>query len=249
MREPDSSYLKFSMVLALLLVSGLVIATERIDLPKEVVLTTHNLPPYGSYQANGTFRGIAADRIECALMLMNVELVLKVRPWNRAQFEVKRGIADGFFAGSKNDERELYAVRSIEVADQKWQWYLLKENNWDVTSSEFHSSAKVSSFLGANMQKWLIDNNYNITSKPTDTKGLAEMLLRERLDAALANNYVMDQVLEDMGGGSSVQRYVLKSKPLYVYFGKDFIAEHPKFLDSFNSFISQCIDSIGRPKR
>lgn len=248
MREPDSSYLKFAMVLALLLVSGLAIATERIGLPKEIVLATHNLPPYGSFQADGTFKGIAADRVECALKLMDVKLVLNVRPWNRAQFEVKRGIADGFFAGSKNDERERYAVRSIEVADQKWQWYLLKESPWDVTSSAFHSSAKVSSFLGANMQKWLIDNNYNITSKPTDTKGLAEMLLRERLDAALANNYVMDQVLEEMGAGSSVQRYVLKSKPLYVYFGKGFIAENPKFLNLFNSFMSKCIDSIGGSK-
>ena len=249
MREPDCSYLRLAIVLVLLLASGLAIALESKNLPKEVVLATHDLPPYGSFQANGTFKGIAADRVECALKLMDVELVLHVRPWNRAQFEVKRGIADGFFAGSKNDERERYAVRSTEIADQKWQWYLLRGSHWDVTSSDFHSNAKVSSFLGANMQKWLIDNNYNITSKPTDTKGLAEMLLRERLDAALANNYVMDQVLESMGAGNSVQRHVLKSKPLYVYFSKDFIAENATFLDLFNSSISQCISLLVSSER
>ena len=240
MYERHNVYLKLAAMFVLLITSCFTTAIKSQPQPKEVVLATHDLPPYGSYQSDGTFKGIAYDRVECALNLMNVKLVLNVRPWNRAQFEVQRGIADGFFAGSKNEEREQYAVRSVEIADQKWQWYMLKKSKWDVNSLDFQTNAKVSSFLGANMRKWLKENHYNITTAPSNTTGLAEMLLRGRVDAALANNYVMDQVLEEMGSEHEVQRHVLKSKPLYMYFGQHFIAENSDFLTLFNSSINQC---------
>jgi polar amino acid transport system substrate-binding protein len=234
------SYLRLVGLILLLLISCSSFSLGKQTYSKDVTLATHNLPPYGSYQHDGTFKGIAFDKVACALNLMKVELNLLVRPWSRAQLEVKKGLVDGFFAGSKNDEREGYAVSSVQVADQKWQWYLLKDSKWDVTSTEFKTHAKVSSFLGANMEKWLKANDYNVTAVPTDTEGLAAMMLIGRVDAALANNYVMDQVLEKMEAEQKVQRYVLKSKPLHVYFAKSFIKENSEFLSVFNSSIHQC---------
>lgn len=208
--------------------------------PQKITLATHDLAPYGSYQVDDSFKGVAVDRIYCALDEMGVELNLRVVPWKRAQHEVKKNLIDGFFAGSQNDERDSYAEKSIELADQKWQWYILKDANWDVSSDHFKQTAKVSSFLGANMQKWLVENEFNINSSPKDTVDLAELLIKGRIDAALANNYVMDAVLEQRNLTDKVDRYLLKSKPLYVYFNKAFSENNPNFLRNFNLALFEC---------
>ena len=230
-------YLYTFLFFLLLAQIGLASASSN---PKKITLATHDLPPYGSYQDDGSFKGVAVDRIYCALDEIDVELNLRVVPWKRAQHEVKKKQIDGFFAGSQNNERDRYAEKSIELADQKWQWYVLNSSNWVVNSDSFKKKAKVSSFLGANMQKWLTENAYNIVDTPKDTVDLAEMLVRGRVDAALANNYVMDAILEQRGLTDKVSSYLLKSKPLYVYFHKEFIENNPNFLRSFNVALFEC---------
>lgn len=228
-----------------LLYSNALLASGNIDLPKTVTLATHDLYPYGSYQEDGSFTGVAYDRISCALGIIDVELKLNVRPWRRAQLEVQHEIADGFFAGSQNEKRDAYAVKSVEIADQKWQWFLPLESDWNTESLNFQMGAKVSSFIGANMQKYLVDNNYRTFSTPKDTRALAEMLLLGRIDAALANNYVMDDILSRKGVRDKFRTAVLKSKPLYVYFRKGFVQKHTPFLERFNQGVKECISREG----
>lgn len=211
-----------------------------IILPKDLVLTTHDLHPYGSYRPDGSFRGVAHDLVSCALENMSITLRLKVLPWRRAQLEVKKGLSDGFYAGSQNADRDDYAVRSVVIADQLWQWYLLKNSSWDPTSAEFQLDASVSSFLGANMQRWLIQNDYKVEATPQDTERLLDLLLLGRIDAALANNYVMDNIIQQRGIDAIVRRQVLQSKPLYVYFSRKLNRFFPDFLPLFNSNIEQC---------
>ncbi len=225
--------------------ADLELVASREPQPSQVTLTTHNLPPYGSFFPDNTFRGKAADVVSCALDDMNVALDLKVQPWRRAQVEVEQGRADGFFAGSQNARRDDYATKSVIIADQKWQWYLLKESNWSPDQEQFRTEATVSSFLGANMQKWLVENNYNVAATPPNTEALATMLLAGRIDAALANNYVMDGILSDKGLSYRVKNFELKNKPLYVYFSNDFVAAYPAFLPQFNHHAQQCLTQLG----
>lgn len=210
------------------------------SLPASVTLATHDLAPYGSYHPDGNFKGIAYDPLKCALDKLSIDLVLNVRPWRRAQLEAEHGIADGFFAGSQNSRRDKYAVKSEVIADQKWQWYLPKESSWDTESRAFRREAKVSSFVGANMQKWLTENNYLVSGSPTTTEDLAQMLILGRIDAALANNYVMDGILSNKGKLENFARVVEKNKPLYVYFIKAFIKRYPDFLEQFNAKVKSC---------
>lgn len=214
----------------------------------EIILATHDLYPYGSYPENSinkliadeSFKGVAVDVVKCVLGKMKTPFKIYVVPWKRAQFLVEHGKADGFFAASQKDSRDEYAVMSAEIADQKWNWYLLKDNPLNPLEKTFKKNATVGGFQGANMLEWLQENNYNVVITPHDTETLLKVLLAKRVDAILANNYVMEALLKKEGMTQQVKSSVNKYKPLAVYFSKEYIATHPGFIDAFNSYVAMC---------
>jgi len=215
---------------------------------EKVVLTTHNLPPYGSYPeqsegkiiADDHFKGKAVDTVRCVFEKMGIALEIQVLPWKRAQLYVQQGLADGFFAASQKDSRDDYAVMSSVIADQKWNWYLLKSNPLNPEDPSFKEKATVGGFIGANMLQWMNENGYNVIATPKDTELLLKQLLASRVDAVLANNYVMGRLLKAYGVETRVKTYVNQDKPLGVYFSKKFVNSHPGFMEKFNSLIPEC---------
>ena len=215
---------------------------------EKVILTTHNLYPYGSYPpgekemviADETFKGVAVDRVRCVLKKMDTPLEVQVVPWRRAQLLVKRGNADGFFAASQNESRDEFAVKTMSIADQQWNWYLLKENSLSPRDQSFKEKASVGGFVGANMLKWMQEQNYKVTATPNDTEGLLKILLARRVDAVMANNYVMQALLQNYGVEDQVKIYLNVDKPLFVYFSKEFIKSRPMFIEKFNNLIPEC---------
>jgi len=206
-------------------------------LAEEITLTTHDLCPYGCYDADGNFDGHAVRVVRYALEQMEFSLNLVVVPWKRAQDMVQFGEADGFFAGSQNADRDKNGVMSAIIAEQKWNWYLLKSNPLDPRSPDFKEKAKVTSFIGANMLKWLKENDYNVVPSPTTTNCLAQMLVVQRFDAMLANNMVMNAIIHSQGMQNKFKSYTLKDKPLGVYFSNRFVADHPDFVEEFNRHV------------
>lgn len=215
---------------------------------EKVILTTHNLYPYGSYPdednikmiADDTFKGVAVDRVRCVFNKMGIPLEIQVVPWRRAQLLVQRGLANGFFAASQKDSRDEYAVKSAIIADQKWNWYLLKESPLSPLDQSFKEKATVGGFLGANMLEWMKEHNYKVTTTPKDTEGLLKMLLAKRVDAVMANNYVMKALLQKYGVEDQVKIYLNKNKPLSVYFSKEFLKSRPVFIETFNRTVPEC---------
>ncbi len=65
---------------------------------------------------------------------------------------------------------------SAIIAEQKWNWYLLKDNSLDPRDKDFKKQAEVAGFHGANVLRWLESNEYNIVATPQDTEGLVAML-------------------------------------------------------------------------
>lgn len=235
--------LSFAILLVHLTTSFIIAAPYTL-----LTLTTHNLPPYGSFPdgspakkiADGTFTGVAVDRIRCVLQKIDVPVEIEVYPWKRAQFLVQQGDADGFFAASQKLSRDEYATLTGSIADQKWTWYLLKENPLDPQQDDFRKKATVAGFSGANMLSWMQEEGYNVQNVPKDTAALLKVLLSKRVDAVMANNYVMDALLEKQGLKGSVKSYVSKDKPLSVYISKHYLDVNPGFIEEFNSHISEC---------
>lgn len=206
-----------------------------------ITLTTHNLYPYGYKSQEGEFIGSAVDVVRCVLDKMEKPYEIDVVPWKRAQAMVIKDQADGFFAGSQNSKRDKYAQMSTPIADQNWMWFLLKSSQLTPDKDIFKSQATVSSFLGANMHKWLTDNGYNVSSSPpVNTEDLLKMLLARRLDAILANDQVMAALLEKKKVSDVVKTFLNKKKPLGIYFSNTFMDKNPDFLIRFNSFVAEC---------
>jgi len=203
-------------------------------------LTTHDLPPYSFRDSAQQLRGIAVEVVVCALGRVGMPYDIQVLPWARAQKLVEVGGADGFFAGSRNAERDAYAIQSTIIAEQQWRWYLMADNPIDPLSAGFIKHGQVSSFIGANMLDWLGENGYRVAVPPRDTAGLLKMLRAGRVDAILANNLVMDKLILEQGLEGTLRSVLLQDKPLGVYFSKVFVARHPAFLQRFNTEVELC---------
>jgi polar amino acid transport system substrate-binding protein len=236
--------LSVAIICFILIVAGDSFATSK----GKVVLSTHNLHPYGSYPtgaeekliADESFKGVAVDRVRCVLDKMEIPSEIQVVPWRRAQLLVERGMVDGFFAASQNSLRDEIAVKTAIIADQKWNWYLLKDNPLSPENTTFKQKATVGGFVGANMLKWMKKQNYNVKATPKNTEGLLKLLLARRVDAVMANNHVMQALLKKYGVEDQVKVYLNKDKPLFVYFSKDFLKKQPLFIEQFNEFVSGC---------
>lgn len=189
--------IKFCVITLCFSFLPVVFASETMtpDYPP-LILTTQDLAPLGSYDERGSYDGVAYRVVAYALHEMNVPFELRVLPWARAQNEVKLGRAHGFFAGSKNEDRESYAVMSEIIADQQWVWYQLKSNYIDPKAPIFRETRTVGSYIGANMLDWLYEEGYRVTASPRDTEALFTMLLSEkRVDAILVNNLVAAEII------------------------------------------------------
>ena len=190
---------------------------------KQVTLATQNLCPYGCYDENKNFDGCAVQVVKYALNKMNVGLKLVVAPWIRAQLMVNEGKADGFFAASQSEERDQNGVQSALIAEQRWNWYMLRENPKDPRTDDFKEKANVASFRGTNMLKWLRANKYSVIASPPTSEQLLYMLMIKRFDAMLANDMVMTDKIAKQNLQGRFKVVPLLSKPLGVYFSNKFL--------------------------
>lgn len=215
-------------------------------LPISLHLTTHNLAPYGSYTkgveplTDLDFNGSAVDVVRCSLNQLGIKLNLTVTPWRRAQVMVVNNSADGFFAASQNSERDDYAVMSDIIAEQKWQWFYLPGTELRPDSKNFKKNARIGAFVGSNMLTWLEKEGYKVHARPQNTEQLLKMLMAKRLDAFLANDQVVEDLLKNMQPTPQISRTTQIDKPLGVYFRKNLTNSFPKFLPAFNNAVNEC---------
>lgn len=229
------------MRVPVVLAALLLVATHAWSEMHTVSLTTHDLPPYSFPVEGATPSGIAVQTVQCAAKVLSIPVNIGFFPWKRAQEMVKKGAADGFFGASQADQRDVYAVLSATIAPQEWRWYLLKTSAMDPRSETFKSTARTSSFLGANMRDWLIENGYSANDSPLQNSNLLAMLLNDRVDAILAIRLVMEQLLMQSGKADAVKSYTALDKPLGIYFSKAFLAaQPPDYLPRWNQAISAC---------
>lgn len=207
---------------------------------EKILLTTQVWSPYQTYE-NNVLDGFAVQVVRCVLEKMEQPHEIRVYPWKRAQKMVKAGEAHGFFSASQNQIRDKYATISENIAEQNWNWYLLKESSLSPMNASFKKEARVAAMLGSNMLTWINKNGYNVTGTLKDTEVLIKTLLLKRHDAVLANELVVEKVMEKMKlSPERFHIYLNRIKPLGVYWSKNILSENPKFLERFNRFIKEC---------
>lgn len=198
-------------------------------------LVTDHQPPYVVIDASGNIGGTVTDLVRKVLDTMGVPYEIKAYPWKRAQIMVQRGEADGFFAASQSEKRDLSLTFSTPLAAQRWVWALSKDCPLEPGTALFHAEAHVSSFKGANMQAWLEANGFRTTLvPPVDYHSLISLLLAGRIDAALGGHLGITHELEARGLTAHFRIVPQRDKPVGVYFNRDYLTRNPDFMSTFN---------------
>lgn len=230
-----------SLVVTLILLLTASISFANPLSKEKIILTTQDWAPYQTYESH-IVDGFAVATVSCIMEMMDKSYEMQVHPWKEAQALVKENKAHGFFSASHNDKRDQYAILSKPIADQQWNWYLLKDSALNPNDPTFKEKAKVTGIAGSNMVTWLTDNQYNLTEDNIiDMHTLVETLVAKKVDAIYANNLAMRTVVQLMKMSmDDFKMITTKDKPVGVYWSKQFIANNPGFLDKFNSLVSMC---------
>lgn len=209
--------------------------------PAVVRLATHDQAPYGSYQSDKSFDGIAVRVVQCAFKRMGRVVAIEVYPWERAQMLAERGDVDGFFPATIKPERLVWAQATGVVADQKWVWFLPLASALDPLSADFKTQARVGAHFGSNRLKLLEEKHYNVTLKPQTDEQLLLAFIKGRADAILGGDLSIAKAMKDHNVNPKDFRTVVAlDAPLHVYFGKKFLASEPAVLKQFDSHLGAC---------
>ncbi|HLO79011.1 MAG TPA: transporter substrate-binding domain-containing protein [Magnetospirillum sp.] len=205
-----------------------------------VVLRTQEWAPYQMI-VDHKATGIAVDSVRCILDRMGLRSEISVLPWGRAQREVARGSASGFFAASRSTARDAYAEMSAPFIPQVWRWYSQADSVVDI----HNKAVKVGTLAGSGMERWLKEDGYTTVAALKSETALVRMLQKGRIQLALSNDAAFRYSLSAAGIAESKFQSVLhSSRPLGVYFGKAFLAERPGFLIAFNQNIKHCARTL-----
>lgn len=224
--------LSMLVLLGLVLSGGYSLAFELQQ--KQVYLVAKGQVPYVVIGPDGQITGTSVKPIQYSLDKMGVPYEIEIVPWLRAQAMVKDGLADGFFPGSQNQERNSYARQSAPLLEFEWVWYTRADSQIDPRKVAFKNNAVVTSYVGSNMCQWLKANNYNVASEPSDTSKLFKMLLSKRVDAILANNHVANLLIKRDHLEGKFDHFLCKRLYFGVYFSFAFLKRNPAFLEAFN---------------
>lgn len=200
-------------------------------------------PEYMPYtgEINGAVVGMGVERVARIIERAGMTMTVHVVPnYSRCVFEVSHQIADGFFLGSRNSERDAVAIMSEPVMINRWIWVLRRNSQTDPAGPTFKGRHDVGVLLNTNPHVWLKTNGYRISGTPTSANSLLAMLDAGRFEAALVPELVFQYTSQQTGRNSASYRTALHSSQAFgIYLSKDFLREYPNALERINTAITE----------
>ncbi len=209
--------------------------------PATVRLGTQDRAPYGYYQPDGSFDGLAVRTVKCAFKGMGQEYSIGVYPWERVQALAKIDQLDAFFPASDRDDRVEWTEGSAPIADQKWVWYLRAGSKLDPKSAEFKSQAKVGAHFGSARLKMLEKEQYQVVLTSQTDKQLLAAFMAGRADAIIGSDLALQYAAKELKVNMNEVKVVpTRSTPQRVFFSKVFLSRNHNFLARFNAQVAAC---------
>jgi ABC-type amino acid transport substrate-binding protein len=226
--------LRLALSLTLILASAVCQAQ-----PPTLNLYTFESPPYqvASQEKGGANRisGETADTVACAANRAGWATRIRITPQNRALHSLERNMIDGYFAIDPSAELDNIAKRSDPVALEKW--YFFTRGDQVVTDN-----LRIGVVDGSNEEAWLEANDYSVFLSVTSASQLLALLKRERIDAALMDERVMNGLRQENGEPAmDLERHFVRYAPLYLYLSESFASSYPEFLGTFNRTLNSCM--------
>lgn len=226
-----------TLVLSFLLVAPAGAAVDRLQ------LATQLWPPYQTLNGD-EWGGVATERVQCALRRMNQPYELHMMRWDKAQLKVETNQMHGFFSGSNNATRAVYAVPSIPVISENLSWFVSPNLSLNLEDETAKYQARYSAKFNTNKWLSLKKEGYNVVKKPRDASALAQMLWQGDIDVALEYELVFEHSMAQLGIPENHFRKIAKGRQnLSVHFSKEFLRQNPGFLDTFNQALTLCIEN------
>lgn len=202
-------------------------------------LVTFEAPPYQvpriEHHEQGHITGETVETVVCAVGQAGMFTKITMAPQNRAEYSLKRNLTDGYFAVDPSTELDAIAVRSDPVALEKWYFFALEPDIEPRT-------ARIGVVDGSNEEAWLTANGYDVFLRINSPSQLLALLERGRIDAALMDNKVMNNLYAgQIEQTSALHSRFLRYAPLYLYLSDTFATGHPDFLPRFNHFLPPCM--------
>ncbi|MYM22652.1 transporter substrate-binding domain-containing protein [Duganella sp. FT135W] len=240
--QPISGHrLRCGGILVILLFNLVAAAVYAAPGAEVVRLGTQDRAPYGYFQADGSFNGLAVQIVSCTMKGMEQHYSLSVYPWERAQVMAKNDQLDGFFPASDRPDRVDWTQGSLPIADQQWVWYLRADSKLDPSSAEFKQQAKVGAHFGSARLKMLEREQYHIVLSSQTDKRLLRAFMAGRADAIIGSDLALRHAAQELKINLDEIKIVpVRSTPQRVFFSKVFLARHPGFLSRFNAQIPAC---------
>jgi len=201
----------------------------------EVLLGT-NLSSFDQLHNRG---GGSVAHVHCIFSRIGYRAEVQHMPWRRARQEVSSGKIDGFFTAMSLPEVDKYARLSAPLVLENWYWYH-RVNPFDEASGA-PESMKLGAILGSHQEAWLEDAGYRVHLRVNSLEQLLKLLLSGRIDGFVADRDHLAAASKLLGLTSDAyEETFLRYMPLGVYFGKAFLAEHPRLLPEFDRHIHEC---------
>lgn len=185
--------------------------------------------------------GGSIEHVQCIFSKLGYSPVVQRMPWRRARQEVSTGRIDGFFTAIASVEVDKYATLSAPLLLENWYWY------WPSTTDapeDWHAEVRIGAILGSHQAVWLDQNEYPVHLRVSTLSQLVKLMISGRIDTFIADRDHMEATLAELGvGPERYQRRFLRYMPLGVYFGNEFLTEHPGFLPRFNAQVFPCASS------
>jgi len=157
---------------------------------KELVLDTQDFAPY-SYLENGQVSGPAASIIKQVCAEMNTDCKLRLQSWTRAQYNVRKGKANGLFVLAKNDERTSWLNYSVPIFQAEYGIFVRESDTMKFTDISQLQGYLIGVYGPSNTSRQLelIHKNVpemKIDLRPDDVAGFKK-LYHGRNDAVFSN--------------------------------------------------------------
>lgn len=217
----------------LAIISAMIVLTGAVR-AENIEYYTFPSPPYqvviDTPGSDAGVHGLTVDVVLCATTSTGRQGRIRAAPQKRAIRFLANDLIDGYFAVDPSMALDEVAFRSRPVSLEKW--HLVSR-----ADSEPPENPRIGAVSGSNEEAWLLSKGRNIFMSVRTAEQLIALLDRGRIDQALMDQRVLENLSDTDDFTSKFLRYV----PLHVYFGSGFVNQNPEFIDAFNRQIPDCV--------
>ncbi|MCG7198597.1 transporter substrate-binding domain-containing protein [Marinobacter pelagius] len=208
--------------------------------PRTLELYTYEAPPYQSriqlLDQKVSVAGETVETVTCAAREAGWSPQIRLAPQNRALYELRRDMIDGYFALDASTELDSAGMRSDPVALEEWYFF-------STEAQTEPSKARIGVVNGSNELAWMEASGYADFLTVATPEQLLALLQRNRIDAALMDRRLMSELAGPMGENlETMHMQFVRYAPLYLYLNRQFDSRHPEFMAAFNRALSGCME-------